>query len=1303
MEELAPGGVIDVTRSDVINLLVGGPEGFVGKNYYATALNGVATFNQLGSLPTPGNYTYSAASANSLPAVAHETVAAVTAGVAAQAVTVNVPISAAGTVNAVNVVTTGALNQDFTWANAGSCAAGSAVAVGETCTATVNLTPLEAGLRTGAVTLQNANGKVLGTAYLAAVAEGPVVAFDQGATSGLSGNWNNANVVTVDEAGNLYLGEASANIIVKVPATSSGYGAPAQIGPSNIGVGGIAVDGAGNVFCTDVIHTSLVELPWNGTGYGSAVNIPSGLNSGFAQPEGVAVDGAGNLYVADAGTEEVIEMPWTGTGYGTGVLLPPYRWNNPNGVAVDSLRNVYVADWGSNVVVQIPYGASGYASPQPLSINSTQAWSVAVDAADNLYFTDAGGGIVYRILAQPGGGFGSQTQVGSQFNVPGGIAAAANGNLFVTDLSPGVWEIDLADGPSLSFPTQTQVGLIDTTDGPQSATVTNTGNQPLIFPAPSTGTNPSYPDNFPVNFGASGLCGTSSMAVGATCYLSSNFSPSQVGANQGQIILTDSAISSPQVVSASGTAIPPAPVAQVTPGALGFSSRFAGFVTPPQTVTLTNIGAAVLNISNVGLSGAGFSIVANGCGSTLGAGASCMVGVSFAAPSTGPFSGNLTFTDNSQLGTTQTVTLSGSGTVQPGATQLAFAPAPAAIMGVNSNVGILTVLEETRLGVQNYAAADNVTLKVAGPSGYSQTYTQTAVSGAASFNLSAATLTLPGNYTFTALVTGLNRVSAQILVIQTGYNWSPPINEGQSTNSRPISVIFSAGGTLNSIVALTQGERGLAFVPASGGTCVLGNAYLAGQSCTTMATFIPHQSGISYGAIVLQDANGNTLGSAYLSGSGMGPQVSFGTGVESQIGSGWGEPAGVILDPAGNVYVSDASNQSVMELPLTLSGYGAPESLGTGMSSPSGLVLDGAGNLFVADTGNSRVLELPWNGTAYGPQISIGSGWSSPAGLAVDGAGDLFVADTSNTQIVELPATGTGFGAPVNLGSGFNNPSGVAVDWEGNVFVADSNNMRVVEIPFNGKQYEPEVIVGGGYSAPADVAMDGPGNLYVSDMVGGAVYMLPRKPGSGAHFGTQVTLIGGLSYPEGITADSYGNVYVADFWGSSVEELDVADAPSLSFPTTTLVGTTDKVDGPQTVKVSNFGNSILTFTSPSTGANPSYAASFPEKTANTILCSSAKSVQVTSSCDISVTFKPSAAGAATGSVVLTDNPGPFGSIQSISLTGAGANQLTPVLTWATPPAMTYGTALGSTQPWNRRIPRITTLQASFEILLFYLR
>jgi NHL repeat len=266
---------------------------------------------------------------------------------------------------------------------------------------------------------------------------------------------------------------------------------------------------------------------------------------------------------------------------------------------------------------------------------------------------------------------------------------------------------------------------------------------------------------------------------------------------------------------------------------------------------------------------------------------------------------------------------------------------------------------------------------------------------------------------------------------------------------------------------------------------------------------------------------------------------------------------------------------------------------------------------------------IPKTETGYGGQTTIYSGYPnvSPVAVAVDAAGDVYFADPYNNRVVKMPLVGTSYGSLIPIGSGLNFPMGVAVDGTGNLYIADSSNNRVVKLPWNGTS-----------------------------------------------FGTQTTVGSGLYHPESVAVDGRGNVYIADTYNGRIVKVDVADAPSLNFPTSTEVGTTDTTDGPRTVNILNIGNQPLVFSDPSTGTNPSYPANFPANTGDGNFCSSATPLGVGATCDVSANFMPTGGGANSGSVVLTDNAAK--GTQNIALTGTGVG--TQIIAFTPPSSVIYG-------------------------------
>ncbi len=106
-------------------------------------------------------------------------------------------------------------------------------------------------------------------------------------------------------------------------------------------------------------------------------------------------------------------------------------------------------------------------------------------------------------------------------------------------------------------------------------------------------------------------------------------------------------------------------MAQVSSGSLTFANQNQGTVSGYQPLTLSNTGNALLVFTSIATS-ANFNAT-NNCNGSLAAAASCTIEVAFAPTTTGPLTGALTITDNSNgaPGSTQTVSLGGTGTTPP--------------------------------------------------------------------------------------------------------------------------------------------------------------------------------------------------------------------------------------------------------------------------------------------------------------------------------------------------------------------------------------------------------------------------------------------------------------------------------------------------------------------------------------------------------------------------------------------------------------------------------------------------------------
>jgi len=217
------------------------------------------------------------------------------------------------------------------------------------------------------------------------------------------------------------------------------------------------------------------------------------------------------------------------------------------------------------------------------------------------------------------------------------IVATYHGDTnFTSSTSPPLSQVVLGAAAkfsltSLAFGNQT----VDMPSTAQAITLKNTGDIPLTFNSVSfTGTNPA-------NFHQTNNCG-SSLGGGATCTFSVTFKPTAARARSAALTLSDNAPSKLQKVPVSGVGVLPA--VTFSPTSLTFPLQVIYTASKAQTVTLTNSGAGILNISKIAAS-AQFSQT-NNCGATVGPAGTCTLTVKFQPTSLDTITGSISVTDN---------------------------------------------------------------------------------------------------------------------------------------------------------------------------------------------------------------------------------------------------------------------------------------------------------------------------------------------------------------------------------------------------------------------------------------------------------------------------------------------------------------------------------------------------------------------------------------------------------------------------------------------------------------------------------
>lgn len=208
---------------------------------------------------------------------------------------------------------------------------------------------------------------------------------------------------------------------------------------------------------------------------------------------------------------------------------------------------------------------------------------------------------------------------------------------------------------------------------------------------------------------------------------------------------------------------PPTPPAlNLAPASLSFGVLVVGTESGQQVETLTNTGGSELAINSVAITGtnaADFALT-NTCGSTLGAGASCTLSVTFTPSQLGPRNASITITDDAMV-SSQVLSLNGAGGDSgPNATL-----SPTSLTLATQVVGTTSPAQSITLN--NYGTMTLNIASIAASAGFGETTTcsSTLASGASCTINVTFTLSSSGSVTGTLSVTDNAPDSPQMLAL----------------------------------------------------------------------------------------------------------------------------------------------------------------------------------------------------------------------------------------------------------------------------------------------------------------------------------------------------------------------------------------------------------------------------------------------------------------------------------------------------------------------------------------------------------
>jgi hypothetical protein len=453
-----------------------------------------------------------------------------------------------------------------------------------------------------------------------------------------------------------------------------------------------------------------------------------------------------------------------------------------------------------------------------------------------------------------------------------------------------------------------------------------------------------------------GTCSTASAiaARSGSCTVFVTFTPSADGNRSGTLTLTNSGNPSTVQAALAGVGAPPGNLA-LAPASLSFGSVVLETSSAAQTVTATNSGGVPVPLSAAAISGSGYSIQGDTCGSSLAVGASCTLQVLFAPGVAGQSSGTLTL-PGQYAGSPAEVQLSGAG-VNPGA--LAFSPDPVSYGSV-----VVNSSAEQTVSVTNTGGA-MVTLGSPSTSTGFAVVNQCGASLApgvnctlqVSFHPTAADaisglLTLPSSVAGNPATDPLSGtgVSAGNLAALPGSLAYAATAVGSTSAAQPV-VFSNAGGVSIPLGSPTVSSAD--FIISSNGC---GATLAPGASCSVGVSFAPALAGSLSGTLALTGGSGNVLmAQVALSGTGL-------------------APAQLAFTPASLAFGQQADNTTSATQALTLSNTG-------GVSTSLGLpVLTGQYKLTSNSCGSSLAAG---GGCSVGVEFAPTASGTEPGTLSI--------------------------------------------------------------------------------------------------------------------------------------------------------------------------------------------------------------------------------------------------------------------------------------------------------------------------------
>src|SRR5260221_1649650 len=203
--------------------------------------------------------------------------------------------------------------------------------------------------------------------------------------------------------------------------------------------------------------------------------------------------------------------------------------------------------------------------------------------------------------------------------------------------------------------------------------------------------------------------------------------------------------------------------------------------------------------------------------------------------------------------------------------------------------------------------------------------------------------------------------------------------------------------------------------------------------------------------------------------------------------------SGIVVDPAGNIDVTDLFLYEVIKLPV---GGGTQTVIPTG-SYPQDIFIDNAGTyMYTADHFGNDLTKIPVGGCSTTTLVT----GSQPYRIAEDSAGNIYAINSGANYISKFIG-GSGSEQVIALSAGATTPQGLFIDMSDNIYTSNFGSIDVTKIPA-GAGTPISIPIAGAVNL-SEIVVDSQGNIFVgalgtggNNVIDGGIYYIPSNLGA---------------------------------------------------------------------------------------------------------------------------------------------------------------------------------------------------------------